>query len=278
MGLNRLLVALLLVFCLSAPSFASQVSIGIGLPNVSIGINLPTYPELVAVPGYPVYYAPQVGSNYFFYDGMYWVYQGDNWYTSYWYNGPWSFVAPNVVPVYILRVPVRYYNRPPAYFNGWRHDAPPRWGNKWGHEWERNRKGWDKWNRNSVPERAPLPIYQRQYGGERYPRMEQQQDLHRQNYRYQPRDKGVRRYSEQQSEQRYPAPARGERYEDPRMRDQRPQNPGDIQYDRQQPRHSGQDRDYRDREGDRQEQRYQEREREPRGQGHGQKKEEDRGR
>src|SRR5665647_3374880 len=62
--------------------------------QVSIGINLPVYPELVVVPGYPVYYAPQLQENYFFYDGMYWVYQDDNWYESSWYNGPWWLVCP----------------------------------------------------------------------------------------------------------------------------------------------------------------------------------------
>jgi hypothetical protein len=57
--------------------------------QVSIGINVPIYPRLVVVPGYPVYYAPQLDSNYFFYDGLYWVFQDDNWYQSSWYNGPW---------------------------------------------------------------------------------------------------------------------------------------------------------------------------------------------
>ena len=97
-------------------SAMAQVSVGIGfsMPGVSIGINLPTYPDLVRVPGYPVYYAPQIDSNYFFYDGMYWVYQSDNWYASSWYNGPWGLVAPEVVPVFILRIPVSYYRVPPV--------------------------------------------------------------------------------------------------------------------------------------------------------------------
>ena len=62
----------------------SQVNIGIGIgfPGMGIGINMPAYPNMVPVPGYPVYYAPQQNSNFFFYDGMYWVYQGDNWYAS----------------------------------------------------------------------------------------------------------------------------------------------------------------------------------------------------
>ena len=68
------------------------------------------YPQLVPVRGYPVYYAPQLNSNYFFYDGMYWVYQRDNWYASSWYNGPWGLVAREAVPLYVLRIPVRYYD------------------------------------------------------------------------------------------------------------------------------------------------------------------------
>src|SRR5690348_5230862 len=57
--------------------------------NVSIGINVPAYPSLVRVPNYPVYYAPSLQANYFFYDGLYWVYGADGiWYESPWYNGP----------------------------------------------------------------------------------------------------------------------------------------------------------------------------------------------
>ena len=159
---------------LSAVPAAAQVSVGIGFPGVSIGINLPAYPQLVRVPGYPVYYAPRLNSNFFFYDGMYWVYQGDNWYASSWYNGPWGLVAPEVVPLYVLRVPVRYYRQPPVYFGGWRADAPPRWGDHWGREWEQHRSGWDRWNHSAVPAPAPLPSYQRQYAGNRYPAAEQQ--------------------------------------------------------------------------------------------------------
>lgn len=102
----------------SVASAAVQVSIGIGLPNVSIGINLPAYPQLVRVPGYPVYYAPRLDANFFFYDSMYWVYQDDNWYASSWYNGPWGLVGPEAVPVFVLRIPVRYYRQPPPYFRG----------------------------------------------------------------------------------------------------------------------------------------------------------------
>src|SRR6185369_949240 len=129
--LRYAMIVLSMVLCL-VTSATAGVSIGIGLPNVSIGINLPIFPELVPVPGYPVYYAPGVDSNYFFYDGMYWVYQNDSWYASSWYNGPWGFVEPSVVPLYILRVPVRYYRQPPVYFRGWQSNAPPRWGQHWG--------------------------------------------------------------------------------------------------------------------------------------------------
>src|SRR5947207_6259873 len=114
---------------------SAQLSFGYSTPGVSIGINLPVYPTLQPIPGYPVYYAPGAPTNYFFYDGLYWVFEGGNWYESSWYNGPWSMVDPYSVPVYLLRVPVRYYAHPPNYFRAWAYDAAPRWGDHWGHSW-----------------------------------------------------------------------------------------------------------------------------------------------
>ena len=201
----RCLFVALGMFLSSSVYSAVQLSIGIGLPNVSIGINLPAYPELVRVPGYPVYYAPRLDANFFFYDSLYWVYQDDNWYASSWYNGPWGLVGPEAVPLFVLRIPVRFYRQPPAYFFGWRPDAPPRWGHHWGREWEQRRRGWDKWDRRAVPA-APLPAYQRQYSGDRYPRqMEQQQELQQQHYRYQPRDPVVRQHYQERAWKRAPA-------------------------------------------------------------------------
>lgn len=305
------IVVLLLLICCSATPVPAQVSIGIGLPNVSIGINLPLFPELVPVPGYPVYYAPRVNANYFFYDGMYWVYLDDYWYSSYWYNGPWYMVEPLYVPAFILRIPVRYYSYPPPYFRGWRPDSPPRWGQHWGRGWEQQRRGWDKWKRGTAPARAPLPVYQRQYSGDRYPRqVEQQQELRRQHYKYQPRDSKIRQHFQQRGEERGSAPARQERREEPRLRgpaqqemqrpgpaqappqergpayqerrpEQRPQ-PGAERYERQIPRSQGQEQRYQQREMPEQprgqEQRYQGRERQMEPRGQGQRREEERGR
>ncbi len=96
------LVASLLLLTATVPATA----------QVSLSINIGSYPNLRPVPGYPVYYAPDLGANYFFYDGLYWLYQDDNWYSSSWYDGPWDSVDPMYVPIYILQVPVRYYRRP----------------------------------------------------------------------------------------------------------------------------------------------------------------------
>ena len=175
----------------------AQVSIGIGLPSVSIGINVPLYPNLVPVPGYPVYYDPRQHSNLFFYDGLYWVYSQDNWYTSSWYNGPWDLVYPEMVPDFVLRVPVRFYRHPPRYFFGWNREAPPRWGEHWGHDWDEHRHGWHHWDRASIPERAPLPRYQRQYSRGHYPSADEQRMLRDRNYRYQPHEEVARRHFEQ---------------------------------------------------------------------------------
>jgi hypothetical protein len=191
----RQFIVLLSLLAAAALPANSQM---IGTPAVvNLGINFPVYPQLQPVPGYPVYYAPQVDANYFFYDGMYWVYQNDNWYASSWFNGPWSLISPMAVPVYILRVPVRYYREPPVYFRGWRLDAAPRWDSHWGEAWERQRAGWNHWNSNTVPPPAPLPSYQQPYTGKKYPSYEQQRSISNQNYHYQPRDPAVQQHYQQ---------------------------------------------------------------------------------
>jgi len=157
--------------------------------SVSVGFNVPVFPRLVLVPGYPVYYDPDIRLNYFFYDGLYWVFSGDRWYASSWYNGPWGYVEHYRVPLYVLRVPVRYYRQPPPYFRGWHTDTSPRWEERWGRDWERRHIAPDQWSQRSAPEPAPIPGYQRQYSGERYPREdERQHSIRNENYRYQPRE------------------------------------------------------------------------------------------
>jgi hypothetical protein len=205
----KLLLALSIALC-QVGAAQAQVSFGIGInvPGVSIGINVPAYPSLVQVPGYPVYYDPRLNSNYFFYDGLYWVYLSDNWYASSWYNGPWRAVGPEYVPLYVLRVPVRYYRRPPTYFHGWRPDAPPHWGEHWGREWEQRRGGWDRWDRRAAPAPAPLPTYQRSYSGSRYPSAEEQQrSIRAEKYRYQPKDEVAQQHFQQPGK---PSDARAE--------------------------------------------------------------------
>ena len=168
------LVLFLLLLGAATPGTAQvHVGIGISAPGVSIGIDLPSYPRLVRVPDYPVYYAPQVQANYFFYDGLYWVFDADNWYASAWYNGPWSLVGPELVPIYLLRVPVRHYSNPPGYFRGW----------------------------------------ERKFPNERYPQAEQQPSLHGRNYRYQPREPVVRQLYDERARSPAPTPSKPEKSE-----------------------------------------------------------------
>jgi hypothetical protein len=192
----------IIAMCLSlvlAPAVNAQVSVGIDVPGVSIGIDVPTYPQLVLVPNYPVYYAPGLDTNMFFYDGLYWNYDGTNWYSGSWYNGPWNTVDPMGVPLFVLRVPVSYYRQPPAFFAGWEAGAPPRWDDHWGGAWSSQHQGWATWNRNSVPSPAPLPTYQSKYSGSSYPQPSQQRTLLTQNYKYQPHDAMVRQQFQKQA-------------------------------------------------------------------------------
>jgi hypothetical protein len=238
--MRHLMIALSVLLCQLAPAQA-QVAVGIGieLPGVSIGISMPAYPNLVRVPGYPVYYDPRANSNYFFYDGMYWVFQGDNWYAGTWYNGPWRMVAPQYVPLFVLRVPVRYYRQPPMYFRGWNTEAPPRWGDHWGRDWEQHRSGWDRWDRHSAPAPAPLPVYQRQYSGSRYPNaIEQQHAIRSEKYRYQPHEA----VTQQHYQQRPKGPPRQPEHEQNRVQQPQraPQQQGAPQQQQQQPAHQAQ--------------------------------------
>jgi hypothetical protein len=205
----------------------TSLSIGIGSRGVSLGFAISTYPTLVRIPGYPVYYDPRVDLNYFFYDGLYWVYLDDNWYSSSWYDGPWYLVSPAYVPLFVLRIPVRYYRRPPPYFRGWHPDAAPRWGEHWGREWERERSGWNSWNRRSVPAPAPLPTYQRDYYGGRYPHQpEQQRTIESNRYRYQPRESVSRQILDQRrrdDENRSRPPSQTEQWQEQRVHQPQPQ-------------------------------------------------------
>ncbi|MEQ6292278.1 hypothetical protein ACFPAG_16865 [Vogesella sp. GCM10023246] len=231
----RYLILALSLLIYPATSTYAQVSVGIGiaLPGISIGINLPMFPSLVRVPGYPVYYAPQVDVNFFFYDGLYWVYEDDRWYAGSWYNGPWAEVEPEYVPLFILRVPIRYYRRPPVYFRDWRVDRPPRWDDRWGSDWARRHSGWDRWSRFSAPPPAPLPIYQRDYSGSRYPgSVEQQYTIRSQSYRYQPREPVIQQHyqlrNQPQEERQRPqqqVPQRQQQQQPPWQQQQAPQPP-----------------------------------------------------
>jgi hypothetical protein len=200
--MRYLLVVLSLVLLPAAAVRADvAVSVGIGVPGVSIGINVPAYPRLVRVPGYPVYYDPYVSLNLFFYDGVYWVFSANNWYMSTWYNGPWYAVSPYDVPVYVLRVPVRYYRVPPPFFYGWRPDAPPHWDEHWGHDWKERRGDWTHGDRRAPP-RAPLPSYQKKYSGERYPQeWNQQREIRSERYRYEPREPVTQKHYQMQHPQ-----------------------------------------------------------------------------
>lgn len=169
-----------------------RISGAVALPGLNIGVNIPAYPKFAPIPGYPVYYAPELSANLFFYDGLYWALAGDEWYYSSWYDGPWYLAEPEVVPDFMLRIPIRYYRRPPAYFRGWDPEAAPRWGDHWGPAWEQRRGSWDRWNRAAVPPRAPLPTYQRRYPRSRYPGVDRQRTLENSYYPYRPREPGDR--------------------------------------------------------------------------------------
>lgn len=198
----RYLLVVLSLLLLPAAAARAEVSVAIGVPGISIGINVPAYPRFVRVPGHPVYYDPRIRLNLFFFDGVYWVFQGDNWYVSSWYNGPWYLVDSFDVPVYVLRVPVRYYHVPPPYFRDWHQDAPPRWDERWGRDWKDRRSDWERRDDHKPPPPAPLPSYQKKYKGDRYPQeVEKQYSIRTDRYKYSPREPVTQKHYEKQRPQ-----------------------------------------------------------------------------
>jgi hypothetical protein len=164
--------------------------IGAGAPAVDDAqrANVTNYPRLELIPGTAAYYAPDLGLNYFYYDGSYWLYQADEWHQSSWYNGPWAKVSPSAIPLSLLQIPLAYYNRRPGYFSGGQAGAPPRWDVHWGPAWARYRGVWDRPARGAVAMPAPRPDYQRLYSGTRYPDVPQQLTLRAHYSTYQPHE------------------------------------------------------------------------------------------
>ena len=183
--MKRALAFLVLVIAAIFPAAAQEY--------YDIGVDLPQYPEMQPVEDSPVYYAPGVDSNYFYYDGQYWDYSNDAWYTSAWYNGPWAYVEPIYVPTYVLWVPIRFYRRPPVFFRRWNPNAPPRWADRWGRNWQVRHNEIFGGQHARQPVRAPLPDYQRQFNRANYPRPQQQAAIHAQHYSYRPWEGGARR-------------------------------------------------------------------------------------
>ncbi len=137
----------------------------------------------------------------------------------------------------MLRIPVRYYRHRPSYFSGWSLNLAPRWGEHWGRDWEQRRSGWDRWDHHSVPRAAPLPSYQRQYSGSRYPRAtDQQYSIESRNYRYKPREAITQQYFQRRavpnsSRPKTPPPAQTPR---PTGTQNRTQTQTQVQQQRQQ--------------------------------------------
>ena len=81
-----------------------DVHVNIGLP----GLVVAERPEVILVPGTRVYFPPAVSAEIVFFDGFWWLRDGGRWHRSHHHRGPWAVVAPQYVPVPVLRLPRDY--------------------------------------------------------------------------------------------------------------------------------------------------------------------------
>ena len=108
----------------AAPVHAADVHVDVHIGPPAWVYEAP--PHVVVVPGIPqVYYAPDLGVNFFTYGGRYYTYEHDRWYVAHGGHGPWTYVEHRYVPAPVLRVPTRYYRVPPRLVGGghWSHSS-----------------------------------------------------------------------------------------------------------------------------------------------------------
>jgi len=106
----------------ATPVHAADVHVDVNIGPPVWAYDVP--PQVVVVPGVPhVYYAPELGVNFFTYSGRYYTYEHDRWYVAYGGHGPWTYVERRYVPAPVLHVPTRYYRVPPRLVGGghWNH-------------------------------------------------------------------------------------------------------------------------------------------------------------
>jgi hypothetical protein len=165
----------------------AQVSVGIQSHGVSIGFNVSAYPRMVAIPGYPVYYDPRMSSNYFFYDGLYWVVPGQQLVFERLVRWP---VGPDRAAVCARVRAARSGSllRPAAsLFCRLERGCCPALGEYWGNDWQQQRSGWDSLGSSIRLSSRAVAGLSAQYSGSRYPRaVDQQYSIQATNYRYHP--------------------------------------------------------------------------------------------
>lgn len=65
-----------------------------------------------ALPAAAQPYDPTLEPEALYYEGLYWHYYQHNWYVSQMQAGPWSYVQPVYVPVYIQQYPIQRFRTP----------------------------------------------------------------------------------------------------------------------------------------------------------------------
>lgn len=111
--MKRIIIsAVLFLLVLSLPVFAGvSVDVRVSLPRIELRVP----PVLVVVPGTYVYAAPDVEADIVFYQGFWWRPYGGNWYRSHEYNGAWTAMPAQSVPVPVRNLPPNWKQVPPGH-------------------------------------------------------------------------------------------------------------------------------------------------------------------
>lgn len=119
-GLLSLLA--LVMMSLPATPAAAEVNVNINVSGPPVIASEPVH--MVMVPKTSVYFVPDPGMDIFYYQGAWWSYRGNVWYSAGAYNGPWVVVKTKRVPRAVVAMPpnyrVVYANAAPIPYGQWK--------------------------------------------------------------------------------------------------------------------------------------------------------------
>jgi hypothetical protein len=111
--ITSMLTMLLMVTGPSSRSIA-EVNVNVGIGVTLPAVVIPSPPDVILVPGTYAYFVPDIDTDIFFYHGYWYRPYKKYWYRSSHYNGPWTYIVNDRVPLVLSEIPPDFRHIPPG--------------------------------------------------------------------------------------------------------------------------------------------------------------------